>query len=108
MDKYKLACQVAKDTKKPLREVIPIVDSLFRNMAETILTGERISITELGSFFLKVRNQRRGHDPHHNVPILIPESMVLKFRISPSLMNRIKMKYSHKTINDEMIAINEP
>ena len=77
MNKYELACQVAKASGKTLKEVIPIINSLFKVMGETILAGVKINIGDLGSFSLKVRKQRKGYDPYHRVPMIIPESMSL-------------------------------
>lgn len=88
MNKYELACQVAKASGKTLKEVIPIINSLFKVMGETILAGVKINIGDLGSFSLKVRKQRKGYDPYHRVPMIIPESMSLKFEAAPSLQKK--------------------
>lgn len=74
---------MAKESGKPIKVVIAIISALFDTMAGSILDGEKISITSLGSFCLKVRKQHKGHDPHRNVPIIIPESMSLKFEVPP-------------------------
>lgn len=101
MNKYELACLVAKDSGKPLKDVIPIANSLFKVMAETILANVRVNIAILGSFSLKVRKQRKGYDPHRNVPMIIPESMSLKFEIAPSLQKKIAIKYLQDIIQEK-------
>ena len=106
MNKYTLACQVAKESGKPIKEVIAIISALFDTMAGSILDGEKISITSLGSFCLKVRKQHKGHDPHRNVPIIIPESMSLKFEVSPSLQHKIKERYA-KVAEEKVPAMTE-
>lgn len=103
MNKYTLACQVAKESGKPIKEVIVIISALFDTMAGSILDGEKIT---LGSFCLKVRKQRKGHDPHRNVPIIIPESMSLKFEVSPSLQHKIKERYA-KVAEEKVPAMTE-
>lgn len=101
MNKYELACLVAKDTKRPIAEVIPVVNSLFTVMADTLLEGEKITVAALGTFSLKTRKQRQGYDPYRRVPIIVPESMSLKFEISPSIQERIREKYPPKIISDK-------
>lgn len=103
MNKYTLACQVAKESGKPIKEVIVIISALFDTMAGSILDGEKIT---LGSFCLKVRKQRKGHDPHCNVPIIIPESMSLKFEVSPTLQHKIKERYA-KVAEEKVPAMTE-
>lgn len=106
MNKYTLACQVAKESGKPIKEVIVIISALFDTMAGSILDGEKIT---LGSFCLKVRKQRKGHDPHRNVPIIIPESMSLKFEVSPphpTLQHKIKERYA-KVAEEKVPAMTE-
>lgn len=86
---------MAKESGKPIKVVIAIISALFDTMAGSILDGEKISITSLGSFCLKVRKQHKGHDPHRNVPIIIPESMSLKFEVPPpTLQHKIKERYA--------------
>lgn len=94
MNKYELACLVAKDSGKPLKDVIPITNSLFKIMGEKIHEGVKINIGALGSFSLRVRKQRRGYDPHRHVPMIIPESMTVKFEAAPCLQKKIAAKYS--------------
>lgn len=101
MNKYELACQVAKASGKTLKEVIPIINSLFKVMGETILAGVKINIGDLGSFSLKVRKQRKGYDPYHRVPMIIPESMSLKFEAAPSLQKKIAIKCSQNIISEK-------
>lgn len=103
MNKYELACLVAKDTKKPLADVIPIVNSMVTIMADTILAQEQITFTQLGSFCLKPRSPRKGYDPYRKVPITIPGGMRLEFRVSPTMRTQIKERYSHK-ITPELVA----
>lgn len=103
MNKYELACQVAKDTGKSHKEVIPIVNSLFSILSRTILDGEKISVTELGTFSLKVRKQRQGYDTFRHVGMIIPEGMSLKFTISPSLQKKIREKYKHEIVPEKVM-----
>lgn len=93
MNKYEMAHQVANETGKTLAEVTPIINSLFNVMANTILSGEKISVPRLGSFSLRPRKQRQGYDAFHGRVIQIPESMSLKFDVSPSFQKKIKEKY---------------
>lgn len=103
MNKYTLACQVAKATGKPLKDVITILNSGFATMAATILDGEKISINELGSFDLKDRPQKSGYDIVRNIPIIIPKSKTLKFVVSPSLKKKIHAKYDNPVVSEHKI-----
>ena len=97
MNKYELACLVAKDTKKTLAEVIPVVNSMVKIMADTILAQEPITFTQLGSFCLKPRSARKGYDPYRKIPITIPGGMRLEFKVSPTMRTLIKEKFSQPT-----------
>lgn len=101
MNKYELACQVAKASGKTLKEVIPITNALFKVMGETILAGVKINIGDLGSFSLKVRKQRNGYDPHRHIPMIIPESMAVKFEPAPCLQKKIAAKYSPDVVPEK-------
>lgn len=96
MNKYELSCLVAKDAQKTIAEVVPIVNSMIKIMADTILANESINFTQLGTFCLKHRPARNGYDVYRKASLVIPESMSLDFKVSPSMRNRIREKYSQR------------
>ena len=52
MNKYMLARLVSKELGKPMSEVLPVVGTLFEQMAATFLDGEIVTIASLGTFSL--------------------------------------------------------
>lgn len=105
MNKYKIACQVAKDTHIPLKTVIPIVNSVFDTMAAKILDDEKISVSILGSFSLKDTPQKKIYDLARNANLSIPACKKLKFTASPSLQKKIRQKYEKPLAPEEKTAL---
>lgn len=98
MNKYEIACHVSKKTGKPLKDVIPVVSGVFEVMADNIIEDERINISALGSFSLKVREEKVGYDPYRGTRIVIPEGRSLRFKASPSIQKKIKTRYDKKPV----------
>lgn len=93
MNKYMLVRLVSKELGKPMSEVLPVVGTLFEQMAATILDGEKVTIASLGTFSLKERPQHRRYDPYHKVPIVVPAGKAVRFAVSPSLQRQVHERY---------------
>ena len=93
MNKYLLAREVSKRLGRSVAEVLPVVSELFEQMAATILEGEKVTVSSLGTFSLKERPQHRRYDPYRKVPIVIPAGKAVRFTVSPSLQRRIRARY---------------
>lgn len=52
---------------------------------ENILTGEEVTLPELGKFSKKLRNERRGINPKTKETITIPAREVVVFKVTKSL-----------------------
>ncbi|WP_195272068.1 HU family DNA-binding protein [Alistipes putredinis] len=93
MNKYILARQVSQELKKPMKEVLPIVNALFDQIVRSILDGQKVTISSLGSFRLRDCRERNGYDPYRREHILVPAGRSIRFTVSPALQERINMHY---------------
>lgn len=108
MNKYQLACEVSKRTKKSLKDVIPIVNSAIEVMADTIVEDEKFSTSGLGTFILENKKQRTGYNPARQIPIIIPAHKSIKFKPSTSLQNRVNDKYEKAAATEKGNIVAEP
>ena len=93
MNKYVLTRQVSKMLERPMREVAPIVNALFDCITASILDGQKVTISSLGSFCLRDHCERMAYDPYRREHILIPAGKSVRFKTSPALQERIDMRY---------------
>ena len=76
----------ARFTKNDIKE---IYDEIFNEIVTQVKNGEDIDISTLGKFKLTKRPARKGINPMTKEPIDIPETNVVKFKMSASLKRRI-------------------
>ncbi len=73
-------------TKKQVGE---IVDALFDTMADGIKADAKYAHMGFGTFTVKTRAARKGHNPKTKEEIEIPESRNVTFKPAPELKNSI-------------------
>ena len=93
MNKYLLICQVSKKLKRPMRDIAPVVNALFECMVVSILDGQKVTISSLGSFRLRNHCERMAYDPYRREHILVPAGTSIRFTVSPTLQERINARY---------------
>lgn len=98
MNKYTLACLVAKELKKPVKDVLPIINALIKQLVRSILDGHKVTISSLGSFRLRECRERKGYDPYRREHILVPAGMSIRFTVSPMLQERINAHYQQNRL----------
>lgn len=70
-------------------EAESFVQSLVRNVQESIRQGNRISFSGLGTLELKKRSSRVSVMPHSG-NIVVPEKNVVTLKVVPSFKEKIK------------------
>ena len=71
-------------------EAESFVQSLVRNVQESIRQGNRISFAGLGTLELKKRSSRVSVMPHSGNSIVVPEKNVVTLKVVPSFKEKIK------------------
>ena len=82
MNKYALIRQVSKMLERPMREVVPIVNALFDCIVASILDGQKVTISSLGSFRLLDFRERKAY---RHKSIVVPTGKLVRFTFSPAL-----------------------
>ena len=66
-----------------------VVDTMFESMAQALQRGERIEIRGFGSFQVKVRQAREGHNPRTGELMHVRKSRRPFFRVAKELKERV-------------------
>ncbi len=70
-----------------------IVNSIINLVCRGLSNGDKVNITNFGSFQLKRKNPRKGRNPKTLQEYPISGRNVIKFTISKKLKEKIKDKY---------------
>lgn len=74
MNKGGLVAEVAKRTGLSKAEVAKVIDAAIGAIRESVITGERVTLADFGTFERKHRNERIARNPRRPaVPIVVPE-----------------------------------
>ncbi len=68
-------------------ESADIVDSVFEEMSDALVSGENVKISGFGSFVLRQKSERIGRNPKTGVEVPITPRTVLVFKASHILKN---------------------
>ncbi|MBL0350768.1 MAG: HU family DNA-binding protein [Elusimicrobia bacterium] len=90
MNKFELIQRVAKDAGVTRAQAIKSVKSLVSAIRDTIRSGDKISLTGLGTFKVKARKARPGRNPKTGETIAIPAGRKISFKPSLSLKKLVK------------------
>ncbi len=71
------------------KEIAFVVDIIFESMAQALQRGERIEIRGFGSFQVRVRQAREGHNPRTGELIHVPTRRRPFFRVAKELKERV-------------------
>ncbi len=88
MNKSDIINEVAKVTCAA-EEASDAVEEFLNSVKRALLRGERVTISEFGSFFSVVRKAKKGRNPATGESVLIPPKKVVKFKPSPKLNDRL-------------------
>lgn len=90
MDNKNLLERVATDLDLPLEKVQEIEDALCGVISESLLDGDAVALPSFGNFETKKRNERISVHPASGRRMLIPPKLVVNFRPSAILKNRLR------------------
>ncbi len=90
MKKTELIQRIARDASITRAQAVKAVKSAVTVIRETIQSGDKISLTGLGTFKVKARKARPGRNPKTGETIAIPAGRKISFKPSLSLKKLVK------------------
>ena len=92
MRKADLINRIAEKTGIPKVDVLVTLETLFKEVKETLGEGENIYIRGFGSFITKKRAAKIGRNIKKNTAVEIPEHYIPAFKPSKEFIEQIKEK----------------
>lgn len=89
MTKVELIAKVAEKTNSTKKEAEVAVSAVIEAITETLAEGEKVSIVGFGTFEVKDRKEREGHNPKTNEKIVIPASKAPAFKAGKALKEAV-------------------
>jgi len=90
MNKTELVSVVSEKTEFSKKESAQIVDALFASIEEALAKGEKVQLIGFGTFEVRERAARKGHNPQTGAEIEIPASKVPAFKPGKALKDAVK------------------
>lgn len=72
-----------------IKDIEAIVSTLFDEISEALIKGDRIEIRGFGVFFVKHREARTGRNPRTGEAVQVPEKYVPFFKTGKDLRDRM-------------------
>jgi DNA-binding protein HU-beta len=96
MRKSDLINQIADKTGIPKVDVLVTLETMFKEVKDSLSQGENIYIRGFGSFITKKRAAKIGRNIKRNVAVEIPEHFIPAFKPSKEFIAEVKTKTSGK------------
>ena len=90
MNKVQLVAKVAQESRIKKSQAVRAIKGLVKVIREACNSGDKVSLTGLGTFKVKPRKSRKGRNPKTGETIQIPEGRKISFKPSLSLKKLIK------------------
>ncbi len=94
MRKADLVNQIADKTGIPKVDVLVTLETMFKEVKETLSNGENIYIRGFGSFITKKRAAKIGRNIKKNTAVQIPEHFVPAFKPSKEFVAEVKKMHN--------------
>ncbi|MCU0373937.1 MAG: integration host factor subunit beta [Chitinophagaceae bacterium] len=90
MRKSDLINKIADKTGIPKVDVLVTLETMFKEVKQSLIDGEHIYIRGFGSFITKKRAAKIGRNIKRNVAVEIPEHFIPAFKPSKEFVNEVK------------------
>jgi DNA-binding protein HU-beta len=87
-----LVNQISEKTGIPKVDVLMTLETMFREIKESLSKGENIYIRGFGSFITKKRAAKIGRNIKKNVAVQIPEHFIPAFKPAKEFVADVKSK----------------
>lgn len=89
MNKTELVVKISEQTELTKKDAETAINAFIDVVADTLVSGEKITITGFGSFEVVERAARTGRNPRTGKSIPIPKSKSPKFKPSKNLKETV-------------------
>ena len=89
MNKTELIAAVAEAAGVSKKDAAAVVDATFDTITAKMAAGEKVQLIGFGSFEVKERAAREGHNPATGAKITIPASKNVGFSASKALKDKV-------------------
>src|SRR3978361_1995586 len=90
MRKADLVNQISEKTGIPKVDVLVTLETMFKEVKDTLSKGENIYIRGFGSFITKKRAAKIGRNIKKNIAVEIPEHFIPAFKPAKEFMQEVK------------------
>jgi len=92
MRKADLITQISDKTGIPKVDVMVTLETMFKEIKESLIAGENIYIRGFGSFITKKRAAKIGRNIKKNIAVEIPEHYIPAFKPAKEFVREVKNK----------------
>ncbi len=85
MTKAELIDEVSKVANLTKKETETIVNTVFENITEALVKGDKVELRGFGSFRIRQRQSRKGRNPKTGSSVDVPEKRVPFFKVGKRL-----------------------
>lgn len=89
MNKLELTEKLVAKTGLTKKEAEETVEVVLKLIADSLLKGEVVKLTDFGTFELKERKGRKGTNPKTGAPIKIPAKKAVTFKLAKKLKEKL-------------------
>ncbi|MBN2357296.1 HU family DNA-binding protein [candidate division KSB1 bacterium] len=90
MNTRELITQMSARLEKPQTEVRLGLKQVIKKLRKTFAREQSYTMQNFGTFSVRKREKRKGFHPVHRRYILLPPKMVLRFKASKALKERLR------------------
>jgi DNA-binding protein HU-beta len=92
MRKADLITKISDKTGIPKVDVMVTLETMFKEIKESLIAGENIYIRGFGSFITKKRAAKIGRNIKKNIAVSIPEHYIPAFKPAKEFVREVKNK----------------
>ncbi|MGH7323327.1 MAG: integration host factor subunit beta [Candidatus Rokuibacteriota bacterium] len=85
MTKAELIDEVSKVANLTKKETETIVNTVFENITEALVKGDKVELRGFGSFRIRHRQSRKGRNPKTGSSVDVPDKRVPFFKVGKRL-----------------------
>ena len=97
MNKTELITAVAQEAEMTKKKTKKAVKAVIDVVSGALAKGEKVQLIGFGTFEVRERKAREGHNPSTQEVIKIPASKTPAFRVSKQLKEKVNVKPAKKT-----------
>jgi len=90
MNKSELVARIAELADLTKKDAEKALNSTVLAVQEALVKGEKVVLTGFGTFEVKARKARSGHDPRSGAPISIPSLKAPTFKAGKVLKDSVR------------------